>query len=256
MIFKGHAQFSQSRQAEQGRCCLVTLPLYQRGHRCLAGQFLQPVQVQCSFQDPQDQGARQGVLCCLLCTTHIALVASFNLPNHFGRKWHPHGKRREFPSGRETCCRSHSQHAPSWDPSPGLRPAEAGPQPGTTWQWGSPPTAIGETFHQLIACEWLCVTEGQVRFLCNSDAVNSEWPCCECLTWSRFIVLVWDEFTVKTKKDPEKAGFIWLNPQRWGCQGWLWCSSWRHCSKELAVPQSWINRPAWQQSRATTTMGD
>lgn len=203
MIFKGYSQFSQTRQAEQSRCCLATLPLYQWGHRCLAGQFLQPVQIQCSFQNPQDQGARQGVLCCLLCTTHIALIASFNLPNHFGRKWHPHVKRWEFHWVEKPAVGHTANAHHSWDPTPGLSPtglrlpdSEALPQP----QYKKPSTSWYHVSD--------CVTEGKVRFLCNSDAVHSEWLCCVCLTWSSFIVLVWDEFTVKTKEDPEKAGFI------------------------------------------------
>lgn len=67
----------------------------------------------------------------IYCVPHTALFASFNLPNHFGRKRRPHAKRWEFHQVEKPAVGHTANAHHSWDPGPGLSPAEAGLQPGT-----------------------------------------------------------------------------------------------------------------------------
>lgn len=121
MIFKDYSQFSQSRQAEQSRCRLVTLPLYQWGHRCLAEQFL-----------PRSPGSGSQAGSTLLSTvyhTHCPLC----LVQSSKPLWEEAAstcKEAGVASGRETCCRSHSQRAPQLGSQPRSESSRGG---ATAW---------------------------------------------------------------------------------------------------------------------------
>lgn len=115
-------------------------------------------------------GSQVGDTCCLLLYHTQPIFASLNLPNHSGRKGHPHIKRWEIHRVKEHALGHTANWHHIWGPNLGLRPAKMEPQLRTAWWWGSPQTTMTlcsrETFHQ-VDIMWV------VTLLYNSHAVTS-----------------------------------------------------------------------------------